>query len=87
MSRVDDPRDPRPDAREWNSDVLRGMTGEERQREVEGLVSRAIEESRARIGPVRPGDISERKAHMPTVTRVVSTPDERAGRGRREDER
>ena len=84
---VDDAGDPRPDARTWSSDVLDGMTDDEQQREVEGLVTRAIEESRRRLGELQPGDISERKAQMPTITRVVSAPEERAARGRREDER
>jgi hypothetical protein len=87
MSRVDDPRDPRPDARTWNSDVLAGMTDDEQRNEIEGLVTRAIEESRRRLGTLGPGDISERKAQMPTITRIVSTPEERGARGRREDER
>ena len=84
---VADAPDPRPDARTWSSDVLDGMTDDEQQREVEGLVTRAIEESRRRLGELQPGDISERKAQMPTITRVVSAPEERAARGRREDER
>jgi hypothetical protein len=44
------------------------------------MLQRALEESRRRIGELRPGGISDRKGAFPTVTELVSTPEERAAR-------
>jgi hypothetical protein len=76
----------RPDPRTWSSDVLRDMSPGERAREMEILVCQAIDESRRRVGPLRPGDIGVRKGAVPTITHVVSTPEERAARRQERDE-
>lgn len=87
MSPMDDAPDPRPDPRTWSSDDLRGLSEEERGQQLEDVVLRAIEESRRRIGELRPGDISDRKGALPTITEVVSTPDERAARAEQDRRR
>lgn len=88
MSPMDDAtEDPRPDPRTWSSDDLEGLSPEERKRQVEGMLQRALEESRRRIGELRPGDISDHKGRMPTITEVVSTPEERAARAEQERRR
>jgi hypothetical protein len=87
MSHMDEPNAAaRPDPRKWSSDVLRGMSPEEQAHEMETLVRQAIDESRRRVGPLRPGDIGVRKGAVPTITRVVSTPEERAARQQERDE-
>jgi hypothetical protein len=81
MSPMDDAKqDPRPDPRTWSSDDLDGLSPDERRRQVEAMLQRALEESRRRIGELRPGGISDRKGAFPTVTELVSTPEERAAR-------
>jgi hypothetical protein len=69
-----------PDPQSRSSDGLDGLSHEERRRQVEGMLRRALEESSRRVGELRPGDISDRKGAFPTVTEVVSTPEERAAR-------
>jgi hypothetical protein len=59
---------------------------EEQAHEMETLVRQAIDESRRRVGPLRPGDIGVRKGAVPTITHVVSTPEERAARRQERDE-
>lgn len=88
MSRMDDAtQDPRPDPRTWSSDDLDGLSPEERQRQVAAMLQRALEESSRRVGELRPGDISDRKGALPTVTRLVSTPEERAARAEQDRRR
>lgn len=87
MSPMDGEPDPRPDPTTWSSDDVRGLTDEERGQQLEDLVLRAVEESRRRIGELRPGDISDRKGRMPTITELVSTPEDRAARAEQERRR
>lgn len=88
MSRMDDAtQDPRPDPRTWSSDDLEGLSPDERRRQVEAMLRRALEESSERVGELRPGDISDRKGALPTVTELVSTPEERAARAEQDRRR
>jgi len=70
-----------PDPQRWSSDELDGLSPEERRRQVGGMLRRALEESSRRVGELRPGDISDRKGAFPTVTEVVSAPEERSRAG------
>jgi len=87
MRPMDGEPDPRPDPTSWSSDDLRGLTDEERAQQLEDVVLRDVEESRRRIGELRPGDIRDRKGRMPTITELVSTPEERAARAEQERRR
>ncbi|NHT19070.1 hypothetical protein [Cellulomonas sp. IC4_254] len=71
-----------PDPQSWSSDDLDGLSPEERRRQVEGMLRRVLEESSRRVGELRPGDISDRKGALPTITHLVSTREERSRPGR-----
>ncbi|WP_282944391.1 hypothetical protein [Cellulomonas endometrii] len=56
----------------WSSDVLDGMSEDERRAEIAALHARALDDAVRRRGrPLRPGDISSDKGRLPTVTEVV----------------
>ncbi len=50
-------------------------------------MQRVIDEARRRNGPIGPDDIGVRKGELPTITELVSTPEERAAQARREERR
>jgi|GEM_PF-3948595 len=73
--------------RRWSIDELLAMTSEERVTAQEAMTRRAIEEEDRRDGPLRPGDLGLEKGRLPTITRLVSTPEERAARAEQDRRR
>jgi hypothetical protein len=73
MTRESDDRDSRPDPATWRSDVLDGMSEDERRAEIAALHARAQDDALRRRGrPLEDGDISAQKGTLPTITRIVS---------------
>jgi hypothetical protein len=67
--------------RRWTIEELLAMTSRERVTAQEAMMHRAIEEEDRRDGPLRPGDLGLEKGRLPTITRLVSTPEERSRPG------
>ena len=69
--------------RRWSIDELLAMPPLERVTAQEGMRRRAIDEEDRMYGPLQPGDIGIEKGRLPTITTLVSTPEDRA-RARKE---